>query len=71
MDVKEDALFKIGILYHFFKVLHRLDLFPVDFQNDVSFLKANIISEAAILYTEDKDATLNPCDSITGSELRG
>ena len=70
MDVKKNSFFHIGILYRFFKILHRLDLFPVDLENDISFLKANLICETSILNIYNDHTMFDSGDPIAGSQLR-
>ena len=67
--MEKNSLFQIGIFDGLFKILHRLDLFPVDFQNDISFLKAHFVGKASLLNADDDHTVLDSRDSISSSEL--
>ena len=44
VKAENNPLVYADIFYRFFKILYRLDLFSIDFQDNVSFLKTYILA---------------------------
>jgi hypothetical protein len=58
VKAKNNPFFQAHIFCRFFKILYRLDLFSIDFQNNVSFLKTDILGGAAPFNADYDDTAL-------------
>ncbi len=58
MEAENNPFFEIGVFDCLFKILYRLNLFSINFQDHISLLKTYIIGRASLLNADDDDTAL-------------